>query len=288
MSLRHSLLWVATVFAACSGMEPTPDSGLIDAGLFDAGHDAGTDAGVDAGVSDSGIPDAGHDAGVDAGVSDAGLHDAGLADAGHDAGCGELGATQSGTATWYTRTGNGACGPRSTTTHFASMLPGAFPAQCGACVEVTGPNGTTTVVLDDVCATCTSGIDLSQSAFAEIAPTQMGAVAVTWRPVACPTVGNITVQFQTSSTFFLRLSLSNTRYAVASVSYRPTGASAFTAMTRASSDNSWQHTPSAAVAFPVTLRTTDAFGASVDLTLPTLVNDVPLDGGAQFPSFCPP
>ncbi len=61
------------------------DAGPVDAGVFDAGVDAGFDAGVDAGF-DAGV-DAGFDAGVDAGF-DAGLDagfDAGL-DAGTDAG----------------------------------------------------------------------------------------------------------------------------------------------------------------------------------------------------------
>jgi hypothetical protein len=67
---------------------PDEDAGVADAG-FDAGHDAGAgDAGYDAGAADAGY-DAG-DAGYDAGPGDAGPRDAG-ADGGYDAGAGDAG-----------------------------------------------------------------------------------------------------------------------------------------------------------------------------------------------------
>jgi hypothetical protein len=53
----------------------------LDAGVDDAGLDAGADAGADAGVNDAGL-DAGADAGADAGGFDAGTVDAGVLDAG--------------------------------------------------------------------------------------------------------------------------------------------------------------------------------------------------------------
>ena len=64
-----------------AGMCIGADGGLftLDAGLLDAGEDAGIDAATDAGV------DAAVDAGMEAGVADAG-HDSGIADSGTDAG----------------------------------------------------------------------------------------------------------------------------------------------------------------------------------------------------------
>lgn len=87
MRLRHVVLLSSFTLAACVGTvgETSFDAG-DDAGLADAGADAGPD---DAGTVDAGAPDAGEpDAGAsDAGSPDAGTVDAGAPDAGTGASC---------------------------------------------------------------------------------------------------------------------------------------------------------------------------------------------------------
>jgi expansin len=60
-------------------------------------------------------------------------------------------------------------------------------AACGSYLQVSGPDGSVTVEVVDQCPECQAGhIDLSEQAFAKIAPLSAGLVPVTYRTLADP------------------------------------------------------------------------------------------------------
>ena len=60
-------------------------------------------------------------------------------------------------------------------------------AACGSYLQVNGPDGSVTVEVVDQCPECQAGhIDLSEQAFAKIAPLSAGLVPVTYRTLADP------------------------------------------------------------------------------------------------------
>jgi expansin (peptidoglycan-binding protein) len=73
---------------------------------------------------------------------------------------------------------------------------------CGACMEVTGPRGTVTVLVTQNCASaCVADeIELSETAFDRIADLAEGRADVTWKLVSCNVTGPIAFQFEPEST----------------------------------------------------------------------------------------
>jgi expansin len=72
---------------------------------------------------------------------------------------------------------------------FVALSPAEYgaAAACGSYLQVTGPDGSVTVEVIDQCPPCQAGhLDLSEQAFAKIAPLAAGLVPVTYRTVADP------------------------------------------------------------------------------------------------------
>lgn len=65
---------------------------------------------------------------------------------------------------------------------FGIHVPAASSPACGACLTVTGPNGSVSVKVVDKCPGCKQGdVDLSPSAFQKIASLDAGRIKVTWK-----------------------------------------------------------------------------------------------------------
>jgi len=73
---------------------------------------------------------------------------------------------------------------------------------CGACMEVTGPRGTVTVLVTQNCGgACADGeIELSETAFGRIADVAEGQADVTWKLVSCDVTGPLAFHFEPEST----------------------------------------------------------------------------------------
>ena len=103
------------------------------------------------------------------------------------------GAQTSGEATHY-ELASGGMGNCSYPSPPAGQLYVALPpseygssAACGSYLQVSGPDGSVTVEVIDQCPECQAGhIDLSEQAFAKIAPLSAGLVPVTYRTLADP------------------------------------------------------------------------------------------------------
>jgi len=96
-----------------------------------------------------------------------------------------------GTATHYVLAGTGNCSYPSAPADglYVALSPAEYHdgAACGGYVEVSGPGGSVRVEVIDQCPPCAARhIDLSETAFARIAPLSAGLVAVTYRAVADP------------------------------------------------------------------------------------------------------
>ncbi|MER6569058.1 expansin EXLX1 family cellulose-binding protein [Streptomyces sp. NPDC001093] len=116
------------------------------------------------------------------------------------------GATYRGVATAYEAgDGNGAClfGP-SSDLMIAAMNTTDYETSraCGAYVRVHAANGASiTVRITNECpAPCAPGqLDLSQQAFAKLAPLEVGRIPITWSLLSPSTTGTVSIRYKTGS-----------------------------------------------------------------------------------------
>jgi expansin (peptidoglycan-binding protein) len=104
-----------------------------------------------------------------------------------------IGQQQNGNMTYYTDAGYGACGTQIDASSqylvavsyqwWTTANPNNDPLCQGISVQVTYQGNTITVPVEDKCPSCDSThIDLSEPAFAELAPTGLGNVdGITWQ-----------------------------------------------------------------------------------------------------------
>lgn len=141
-----------------------------------------------------------------------------------------LGTDQTGEATYYDADGSGNCSfdksPQDLMVAALNTTDYAGSAACGACLEVDGPNGKVVVRVVDRCPGCAKGdVDLSQSAFAKVAPLSRGRVPITWRIVRCGVTGPIAYRIKEgSSKFYTALQVRNHRVPIAKLEYQRAGA----------------------------------------------------------------
>jgi expansin (peptidoglycan-binding protein) len=136
-----------------------------------------------------------------------------------------------GEATYYDfANGDGACmfGPSSEDPLMIGAMNQtdyAASAVCGACVRLTGPNGTIDVRMVDLCPECPQGnIDLSPDAFALIAPLEQGRVDITWSYNECAVAGPIRYRFKEGANqWWTAVQVRNHRNAIATFEYRDGG-----------------------------------------------------------------
>ena len=186
--------------------------------------------------------------------------------------------TISGTATHYVLTGLPNCSYPSPPADdlFVALSPPQYDgaAACGGYLTVTGPDGSVTVQVIDQCPDCAAGhIDLSEPAFAELAPLGAGLINVRYQYLADPPLpGPITMEVKSgSSQYWLALLADNTGNPLAAVQVE-TPSGGWISLARASY-NYWI-AQSGAGAGPFTVRLTDTEGNQVT------VHNVALDPGA--------
>jgi hypothetical protein len=159
---------------------------------------------------------------------------------------------------------------------FVALSPPEYDgaAACGGYLTVTGPDGSVTVQVIDQCPGCAAGhIDLSEPAFAELAPLGAGLINVHYQYLTDPPLpGPITMEVKSgSSQYWLALLADNTGNPLASVQVE-TASGGWLGLTRASY-NYWI-AQSGAGAGPFTVRLTDIEGNQVTL------HNLTLDPGA--------
>lgn len=148
---------------------------------------------------------------------------------------------------------------------FVALSPSEYDSAgaCGGYLEVTGPDGSVRVEVIDQCPECASGhIDLSETAFAALAPLSAGLINVSYTSLTDPALpGPITMEVKTgSSPYWLALLAGNTGNPLASVQVR-TASGRWVSLARANY-NYWI-APSGAGSGPFTVRLTDTAGNQV-------------------------
>ena len=173
----------------------------------------------------------------------------------------------SGTATHYVQqSGGGNCMfPPPADGLYVALSPPEYDnaAPCGSYLEVTGPDGSVRVEVADQCPPCASGhIDLSETAFARIAPLAAGLVSVSYETIADPPLpGPMALRVKEgSSQYWLALLVMNAGNPVTAVAVRgPSGG--WQDLARASF-NYWI-AASGAGPGPFSVRVTDSLGHQV-------------------------
>jgi expansin (peptidoglycan-binding protein) len=162
---------------------------------------------------------------------------------------------------------------------FAALPPAEYSsaAACGGYLQVTGPDGSVRVKVVDQCPDCAAGhVDLSEAAFARLAPLSAGLINVSYAPVSDPPLpGPVSIEVkQGSSQYWLALLADNTGNPLASVQVKTS--SGWLTLARASY-NYWI-AQSGSGPGPFTVRLTDAQGHQAT------VSGITLDPGAVQPT----
>ncbi|HEX8792357.1 MAG TPA: expansin EXLX1 family cellulose-binding protein [Polyangiaceae bacterium] len=191
---------------------------------------------------------------------------------------------EQGVATYYAATGDGACsfGPSPNDLNVAAMDQPEWngSAACGECVAITGPKGSVTVRIVDLCPECEMGhLDLSQQAFAQIADVSAGKVPITWKVVACDVTGNVAYEIKDgSSQYWTAIQVRNSRLPVAKLEWMQNGA--WTDVARANYDYFVVSSGVGPGSYQV--RITSSTGEALTDTLPPVQPNAVVQGSGQF------
>jgi expansin (peptidoglycan-binding protein) len=162
---------------------------------------------------------------------------------------------------------------------FVALPPAEYgsAAACGGYLQVSGPDGSVRVKVIDQCPDCATGhIDLSEAAFAKLAPLSAGLINVSYTSVSDPPLpGPVSLEVkQGSSQYWLALLADNTGNPLASVQVETS--SGWLSLARASY-NYWI-AQSGAGPGPFTVRLTDTQGHQAT------VSGITLSPGAVQPT----
>jgi len=197
-------------------------------------------------------------------------------------------AEQSGEGTYYSADGTGNCSFEASPNDLMVAALNApdyqSAALCGACLEVSGPNGTVTVRVVDQCPECKHGdLDLSPQAFQKLAPLSAGRVPITWHQVACNVTGPIAYHFKDgANAYWTAIQIRNHRYPIAKLEAKQ--GDAYVSIPRLAYNYFVQE--SGLGPGPYTLRVTDTRGHTVEDTNVALGDSVTRTGSHQLES-CP-
>ncbi len=196
-----------------------------------------------------------------------------------------LSSPESGVATYYDATGAGACSfdpsPNDLDVAAIDMPEWNGSAPCGECVAVTGPQGSVTVRIVDLCPGCETGhLDLSMQAFSQIADVSAGRVPITWQVVPCDVQGNLQYRYKEgSSQYWTAIQVRNSRLPVASLEVQLNGA--WQMVTR-SDYNYFVEPNGVGTTAGFGVRVTASDGQQLVDALPPLQPELVVSGAAQF------
>lgn len=190
-----------------------------------------------------------------------------------------------GDGTYYDYTDIGNCSfPGNYSTLYAAAINAAQysnAALCGACAEVTGPNGTLTVVLEDQCPECIHGdLDFESNAFPFIADPILGRVSISWKIVPCPVTGPIGIYFKEGSNpWWMAVQVRNHHTPIQKVELKYNGGE-YQETTRESYNYFIKNTENATV---LDFRITDIFGSEIEMLNVTFQESSFVAANQQFP-----
>jgi len=198
----------------------------------------------------------------------------------------KFGDQHSGDGTFYTfADGSGACLYDKTSDFRIAALNApdwAGSAWCGACADVTGPNGNQVRVrIVDECADCAKGqLDFHPDAFAVLAPKEQGRIAITWSFVACDAQGPVSYKFKDGSNiYWTAVQVRNSRFPIAKLETSKDGVSFVPAQRQ---DYNYFLNGSGFGGGTMHVRITAQNGATLTDTLPEVQAELVVNGTSQF------
>jgi expansin (peptidoglycan-binding protein) len=197
-------------------------------------------------------------------------------------------AAESGDGTYYAADGTGNCSfdasPDDLMVVAMNHPDYANAAWCGACLSVTGPNGTVNVRVVDQCPECKTGdLDMAPQAFDMIADHAAGRVPITWHEIACDVTGPIDYHFKDgANAYWTAIQIRNGRYPIAKVEAMKNGA--YVEIPRL--DYNYFVQADGLGNGPYQLRVTDQRGHVVEDTGVALGDNITRTGTSQFDT-CP-
>jgi expansin (peptidoglycan-binding protein) len=204
-----------------------------------------------------------------------------------DTGCTGDPTIHEGEGTYYDfADGSGNCGfpatPNDLMVAAMNHVDYAGSAVCGACVNITGPNGQVKVRIVDQCPECPEGdIDLSPEAFEHIADLSAGRVPISWTYTACDVGGPIVYHFKDGSNpYWTAIQIRNHTYPVKTLEAAD-GSGNFTAIQRL--DYNYFVADGGLGNGPYRLRVTDVNDHVLEDQGIELKDDGDSLGSAQFP-----
>ncbi len=202
--------------------------------------------------------------------------------------CASVPADESGDGTYYTADGTGNCGfdasPNDLMVAAMNAPDYQTAALCGACLAVTGPQGSVTVRVVDQCPECKHGdLDLSPQAFQLLSPLAAGRIPITWHLVACDVTGPLAYHFKDgANAYWTAIQIRNHRYPIATLEAMQHGA--YVSVPRL--DYNYFVQESGLGPGPYMLRVTDTRGHTIEDANIALGDAVTRPGAQQFAS-CP-
>ncbi|MDC0710600.1 expansin EXLX1 family cellulose-binding protein [Stigmatella sp. ncwal1] len=182
----------------------------------------------------------------------------------------------------YETEGDGSCsfGPPVGSKFVAALSSSEFlgSAVCGACAEVSGPNGKVVARVVDICTACEPDqMLISQEAFAKVAS---GVdVRMSWRLVACQVEGPISYHIKDGSGPYSYFALQVRNHKVPIKSLEVMRGSNWETLTR----ENYNYFVGNALGFPpLQVRVTATTGEVLEDTLNSIDGDVLQPGKAQF------
>jgi expansin (peptidoglycan-binding protein) len=204
--------------------------------------------------------------------------------------CGDSPAPKTGEGTYYDATGAGNCSfdPSPDDLMVAAMNHPDYGVAdwCGACLEVTGPQGNSVRVrVVDQCPECKTGdLDLSPEAFQMLSPLSAGRIKISWHEVACDVTGPIDYHFKDGANqYWTAIQVRNHRYPIAKLEAMQNGAW----MNIQRLDYNYFVETAGLGPGPYMLRVTDAHEHVVEDSGVALGAAVTRTGSSQFPECSP-
>ncbi|RYH74525.1 T9SS type A sorting domain-containing protein [Flavobacteriaceae bacterium 144Ye] len=191
-----------------------------------------------------------------------------------------------GDATYYTSFGNGACSfPDDGNMLYCALNPSDYDNAnaCGAFIEVTGPSGTVTVKVEDLCPECEEGdMDLSETAFSQIGNIADGIIPITWRFVPGDLATSILVHYNDGSNpYFMSIQFLDIEHAVIQAEYQTSGGT-WESLPRSEFNSFYAASGGSPFPSPINLRITSILGEVLTLNNVVLDFNEAFNTGTQF------
>ena len=193
-------------------------------------------------------------------------------------------AEKTGEAVYYDPQGRGACSLTFNKQAGVASVPNVIYKNieaCGQCIEVSGPAGSTVIMVVDRCNNCADNMMvISKPAFDKIAgESSKGREEIRWKPARCDVQGNIELRIKkTSSAYWTAIQARNHTWAVKSMAFKRDGQ--WVEMTR-SNDNYFVAEKGVGKG-PLALRITATDGQTVEHTFETWKDGETYQSPVQF------